>query len=371
VDLVIYRRDWPRLLKLDLQEEETFIRKAAAQAVALADAPLTDRFSRLKGVLLPGWTERTHLFSGITVFFDDLPTDPAQLQRFHGFFRRFMDRLIAEMQRTGRNYALSIVMPDYALGDQAGPFNFGDLLGYIEAAERPTGDKLHDGRYRLNYKGTSDMTVLFLVLLSEPTSPAKKALRARLDNSEVIQGHQRVAFLESMLPVMFHPTGDKPGPLPKPRRDRLDIDLAYVEWQFGGVGFWPVPMDAVGTGADVAAVLAENTFLEAGSAALSPLCSRVCPNRSVLRLMFEGLLLLGVVSLGAYAWVCEVRRLGLKYLLYLWAGGAVTVLLGMALLSCDPDLAALRKGDYLFYGLIVALVAGGLYVTFKPRVELP
>jgi hypothetical protein len=378
VDLVIYRRDWPRVLNMGTQQQQTFIRKATARAVALADTPLTDRTS-LRGYLLPVWSERTHVYSGITVFFDDLPTEPAQADQFRSFFRRFMDELIKAMQQTGRSYALSIVVPDHLLGDEAGAYNFSDLLGYIARAESGTRsptrggtEKSADAIDRVDYKGTTDISVLLLVLLSEPTSDTKKVMRARMDNTNSMHGHQRVAFLNSILPVMFHPVSDPAAPLPKPRKDRLDIDLAYVEWQFGGVAFWPMPLKPADPAmASVTGVLVKNEFLGPVNSTLSPLCTRVCPNRSIVRLLFEVLLLVGVVSLGAYAWVCEVRRLGMKFMLFLWGGGVVTLLVGMALLSCDPDLVALRRGNYLLYALILALTAGGLYVTFKPRVDPP
>jgi hypothetical protein len=270
-------------------------------------------------------------------------------------------------------------VPDHLLGDEAGAYNFSDLLGYIARAESGTRsptrggtEKSADAIDRVDYKGTTDISVLLLVLLSEPTSDTKKVMRARMDNTNSMHGHQRVAFLNSILPVMFHPVSDPAAPLPKPRKDRLDIDLAYVEWQFGGVAFWPMPLKPADPAmASVTGVLVKNEFLGPVNSTLSPLCTRVCPNRSIVRLLFEVLLLVGVVSLGAYAWVCEVRRLGMKFMLFLWGGGVVTLLVGMALLSCDPDLVALRRGNYLLYALILALTAGGLYVTFKPRVDPP
>lgn len=383
VDLVIYRRDWPRLLNLSTQQQQTFIRKAAARAVALADTQLTDR-SKLRGYLLPVWTERTHVYSGITVFFDDLPTEPAQADQFRSFFRRFMDELIRAMQKDGkgRSYALSIVIPDHLLGDEAAAYNFSDLRGYIERAENGSRNPTRAGSAespgaidRMDYKGTTDISVLLLVLLSEPTSDTKKIMRARMDNTDAMHGHQRVAFLNSIMPVMFHPVSDPAAPLPKPRQDRLNIDLSYVEWQFGGVGFWPVPLKPAKPAEpdmeSVTGVLKSNEFLGPTKSTLSPLCTYVCPNRSIVRLLFEVLLVVGVVSLGAYAWVCEVRRLGMKFVLFLWIGGVSTLLVGMALLSCDPDLLALRRGDNLFYALILALTVGGLYMTFKPRVDPP
>ena len=42
-----------------------------------------------------------------------------------------------------------------------------------------------------------------------------------------------------------------------------------------------------------------------------------------------------------------------------------------SLLSCDPGLAMWRETNYLLYVVIGMLFVVGMYVTFKPRVEVP
>jgi len=370
LDLVVYRRQWTRVLNMNTTQQEVFAKLAASDAIGLVDTPLTDLFSRLKPVLMPLWGEQTQLYSGLTVFFDNLPTERTQVDKFRSFYKIYVGHLITEMQRTGRRYALNLVMPDHLVGED-GPFNFRDLLGYVETAERADDDKGAEELPKLNYKGTTDISVNFLVLLSEPTLTKKKTLRARIDDTDAIQGHKRVAFLNSLVPVLFYAGGGKPVRMPDPQHKQMDDDLAYLEWQFGGAGFWPVPMEGAGMSAGVSELLAKNDIVGQRNSSLTSVCGQVCMNRSVLRLLFNGLLVLGVLSLGAYAASCQVRRLGTKYLLYLWAGGIATLLVGIALLSCDPHLAPLRGRNYLLYALLAVGVVAGVYLTLKPRDDPP
>lgn len=370
LDLVVYRRQWTRVLNMNPTQQDLFARQAATEALALVDTPLTDWFSRIKPVVMPFWGEQLRLYGGLTVFFDNLPTERTQADRFRTFYKRYVGHLIAEMQRSGRRYALNLVMPDHLVGEE-GAFNFQDLLGYVESAERATDNKAIEGSPKLDYHGTTDIRVHFLVLLGEPTSVRKKALRARIDNTDVIQGHKRVAFLNSLVPVLFYAGTGKPAPMPPQQRKQMDDDLAYLEWQFGGAGYWPVPVKDAGMSADVSQLLVHNNFLGLNNSSLKDVCGQVCVNRSALRLLFNVLLVIGLASLGAYALSCQVRRLGIKYLLYLWAGGIATLLVGIALLSCDPHLAPLRGRNYLLYALIAVGVVAGVYLTMKPKEDPP
>ena len=39
------------------------------------------------------------------------------------------------------------------------------------------------------------------------------------------------------------------------------------------------------------------------------------------------------------------RRIGRPYLAFLWLGGVLAMILGLVLLSCDPQLARVRQGN--------------------------
>jgi hypothetical protein len=370
LDLVVYRRDWQLLARQTSEEQERFARSAAANAVQLINEPLTDRFTRLKPYLLPGWTESFFLYDGVTVFFDDAPTDAAGEAHFASFFRHFMRHLIQELQKTGRSLALNLVVPQQLLG-QPGAYSFEDLVGYIETAEPPYSRRIPEGGTDVTYRGTTDISVALLVMLSEPTIETNRQLRARIDSTNVFQGHRRIAFLNGVMPVLLHATAAEPLLMSPAQRTLLDADLAYTEWQYGGIGFWPVPLAASGTGAQVIELLGHNFYPPESASVAAGICKYVCPNRSVLRLLLEALALVSGVATALYVGSCNVRRLGRSYLLGLWATASVTLLIGLALLSCDPDLSVLRSGNRLLYALLAMVVAAGAYFTLKPKVSLP
>ncbi|MGY4829201.1 hypothetical protein ACVNIS_11530 [Sphaerotilaceae bacterium SBD11-9] len=388
VDLMVYRRDWPTVLAMSDEQQGAFIRQAAVGLVGMADRPLTDVFSRIKSWLLPFWSEPIYLYDGITLFFDEVPSAPADADKFRRFFRNFVEQLIAEMQKTKRTYALNIVMPDHLLGED-GPYNFSDLLHYVQIAEPEVSKQRADGdkpleTFKYQGKSGSDIAVGYLVLLSEPTTTSKKTLRAKVDDTSAFQGEMRIVFLKRVMPVLLVPTGDVPAAGPPDAAsgpanaasgsrswEQFDSDVSYASWQFSGVGFWPVPTGSTATSKEVSKLLADHYYTGATTRLDAGLCAWICPNRTPARVLFSALLLTLGVSLALYAWSCRVRRIGRLYVAYLWASALLTVIVGFALLSCDPDLHALRTGNAILYALIALLFAGGAYVSLKPRVVLP
>ena len=368
VDLVLYRRDWASVLALPETQLDTVARNAARNAVVLADTRNDDLQANLDGLLLPQWRESPYVYDGITVFFEDSPTDGPQQKAFARFLKLFLQRLVAEMQATGRSYQANIVVPDKLLGD-TGAYNFSDLMDVLETAEPRRSSKGVEEGAKVRYRGTTDLTIDFLVLLSEPTGASTMTLRARIDATPNLSGHRRIAFLESVVPIEFHQRGEKPAALPPQERDQLDRDLAYIKWTYGGIGLWPLPTPGIGSGETVHALLTHNYAVPRG--ALAGLCEFACPNRLPLRLLFEALLLAEGIGIALYAWNCRVRRIGRRYLLMLWAGALATLALAFVVFSCDPALLHWREQNYLLYGLILLLFAAGVYVTFKPRVEAP
>ena len=242
-------------------------------------------------------------------------------------------------------------------------------MDVLESAEPRRSSKGVEEGAKVRYRGTTDLTIDFLVLLSEPTGPDTMKLRARIDATPTLAGHRRIAFLESVVPVEFHQRGDKAVPLPPQERDQLDRDLAYIKWTYGGIGLWPVPTVGAGTGEAVHGLLLHNYGQPRGP--LEGLCDFACPNRLPLRLLLEALVLGELAGIVAYAWNCRVRRLGRRYLLMLWGGAILVLALAFVVFSCDPALQHWREQNYLLYGLILLLFAAGGYVTFKPRVESP
>jgi hypothetical protein len=106
------------------------------------------------------------------------------------------------------------------------------------------------------------------------------------------------------------------------------------------------------------------------TAASNTLCRFVCPNRDVVRLLFELLVLISVTLGGAHIVTCRVRRTGWMYLALL-VSGALALVCGGLLLNCDPTLHELKQGNWLLLGLIVGLGLFIVYKSFKPRVSRP
>lgn len=367
VDLIVHRSEWADLLNQPYQTE--IIQRAVKDIVAHLDAPLTDPFTTLKRYLLPGWDEPVHMFDGVTLFFDNTPTDAQGQKKFEAFYASFMHSLISEMQTTRRPYALNIVVPATEIG-KPGAYDFVHIWDYIQRAQKLTEANALVGGQDSDYKGTTDITISVLALLAEPTSQAKKDLRASADKSDAIRGHSRVAVLNAIAPVLFHAAGHSGLAGMSINEQQFDDDLAYFKWQFGGMGLWPLPLQDAATGPSVYKRLAEN-FSTKHPGPIDGVCQWVCPNRTAMRLLFMGLLVTGAVALGLYYWACSVRRLGRPYIAFLWLGGVATVVVGLLLLSCDPQLAHVRRGNGPLIALLVVTVATGMYYSLRPRIAPP
>ena len=382
LDLVVYRQEWSWLAKLSEQQIRALARQAAGTAIDMVDSPL-QRPLTLKPFWLPFWRENDHAYDGLTIFFnyphERSHLDANSVEKFQLFLTEYLQHAALAMQHSGRAYNLNLVVPDELLGDE-GPFSYHNLIHYIELAEPATTRKGTAAEDDLaQYKGTSPITVDILVLLREPTMEQKKQLRAAIDElAAPYDGHRRVALLQSIVPVVFPRGGPQQGPAADLHGSVLDKNIAYFQWTYGGVGFWPLPVMTVGDGPAVMSVLRKD-FTVQNSAALPELeatsasssaCRYICPNRNLVRLLFE-LLALGSLGLGAaHAVTCRVRRARGLYL-GLLVSCALTLLCGGLLLNCDPTLYALKQSNWLLLALILGLGMFILYESYKPRVSRP
>lgn len=373
VDLVLHRHDWSSLLRLPASEQLNVAETAAKTAVALIDTTPQDLDASLNDLLLPFWREPAAIYSGITVDFDQASRRAASPADFARFFDAFMRQLIASMQKRAaeaprRSFALNIVVPAERLGEP-GAFSVERLLNYLVTAEPTSLTAVNEQADPADYKDKSPVTVRFIVPLAEPTTTSKKVLREKIDATSALSGAPRVAVLQSIVPMLFHSGVGDEG-LDAGAARQLGDDLQYLWWNFGGVALSPPPMPGAGAGTDVGDKLISVFQLRKG-VDVTGLCRIVCPNRVALRLLLQGLIVVGLVSIGAYLASCNVRRLGRPYLVFLFVGGLITLLVAGALLSCDPALGGLRNSNTLFYAVIALLFLGGVYLTFRPRVDPP
>ncbi|WP_139826219.1 Ig domain-containing protein [Derxia lacustris] len=368
------------------------------QAMRIVETPLTDPASNLERHV-PFFTAPGGSADGITLFFEPPPardpaapivaggaggsgktsaaapyTAPADWRRF---MRAFMPALIARMQAADRPLALNLVIPDRLLGDRdadpadadaAGGYDFASLLDWIKLAERPSmrGDRIcYAGS---DYRGSTRLTLQFLVLMTEPTKFTKKELRRKIDLSTALSGSNRTVVSRKLIPILTPGTYGKPGSAIVDDEVQLLDDLAYAQNNFGGVGFWALPLAAHGI--DLPDKLVE-TFVDSRRRGDNAVCGLLCPNRWPLRIAVEALGVLELAGFALYWAVCRVQRWGRRYLLGLMLGGIVFTALALGMLSCDPALAGVREGNAPFIALIAALLLWALYEYLNPRTEQP
>jgi hypothetical protein len=242
---------------------------------------------------------------------------------------------------------------------RTGPFEMPRLFELLKAVEDP---EIVDGRIVVtnnDYKRNSNVELRFLILLSEPTTNSKKMLRMLSEAYPTVQGSDRRVFLRSVVPVLL---------LPQASPQQYADDLVYMQDNFGGIGFWPAPL--MGQQFDAAQANAlRNTFIQSNRTALGEaICNVVCPNRWLLRLVFELLLLAWIVWLVLLQWRCDWRS---RYGRYSLLGGIPALLIAAALLQCDPALETLRQRNVPLIALVAMPVIAALWALLKRKENRP
>jgi hypothetical protein len=366
VDFGVYRADWKFLATEPAAARDALVKQLTTQAPErtreLLDTPLPGLASKAKA-WLPGFGQVQRMGDGVTVFFDRLPDaarEPLLAARFADFLPRFVKGLAQAMATNReRHYAINLVMTDRQIADRNGPFDVGRLFDLLKAVEDPD---MAEGRIvetSGDYRRNSNVELRFLVLLAEPTTQSKKTLRATIEASPGLYGGDRRIFLRSVVPLLL---------LPQASAEQYRDDLVYVQDNFGGAGFWPVPLIGQQFSAEQQKAL-RNTFgPPPGIGVSDALCGIVCPNRWLFRLAFELLLLAGAACWLALQLNCEWRA---RYGRYALLGAIPPVLVGAALLQCDPALEGLRQGNAQLIALIAIPLVAALWALLKRKEEKP
>jgi transposase len=371
LDLVLFRQDW-----------EAMLAQGEARLDAVADRAADAALRQLEASRYPGALDRLlqalqwplnpprHLYDGLTLWLDYAPqaadgaVPTVQDRRFQRFAERLMGGLIDRLRASPRPLALQVVLPGNEVG-RPGPWAMEQLLDYHDRAEAPR-------------RGLRRLELGLLVLLPEPVQEADWTLRNLLYRSESLASRALDKRAPDLLVSSLLPVTLMPDPSPQgEERARLAKRLADHDWQYGGVVLWPLPQALPGAGPEPRAALLRETLRgqrqwRADEGRVAQLvCPWLCPLRMPLRLVFQGLLLAGALALALYAGNCRIAALGWPYLGGVAAGGVLAAVLGFALLSCDPDLHALRESN-LPLALLLALVLGGtLLVAFRRRTAKP
>ena len=404
LDMLLQREDWQMLRSLPPEQVTERAVRAARTAFQIYNTNLESWLPNLRHLLLPWWTEPETIFTGITIMFTDSPQpgvrDPADpmLKRFQDFYHAFVLELIEQMKHSRRPATLNLVIPDQQIG-RDGPFNWHQLMAYIHRAEKRSNPNIPEGSglddYRPDQDPGSDITLRLVVPLAQPTTLSKKELRRQIDDVD-IRGHHRVALLDAIVPMLFHPAGAQVVALDHLEDRQLMDDLAYFRHNFGGIAMWPVPVRGIGAGNNVLCQL-ERSYFEAlphaqdcpeseqaghqkwTSSAFTnflrraepQVCMWVCPNRSLLRLLEQGLFLAALLGVVTWRSNCAVRKYGPWVLVTLWVLILLAAIVGSGLMICDPELRTVRDGNAILYVLLAAIAVAGLWFSIKPRVLTP
>jgi uncharacterized membrane protein YiaA len=213
------------------------------------------------------------------------------------------------------------------------------------------------------------------VLRAEPVAASGRRLRQVIEDDPQLSGINQKVVMRKMIPLVSVGSGS---------RQQFNDNLAYFVDNFGGVALWQPPAEIPSQDAgkelekgeaqatvtsDVIAGL-RATFL-ADEPAVGAVCSWTCEWHLPLRALFFVLLVVGLVSVTLYAFCCRLRAIGTPYKLYLLGGCLVTLIIGAALLQCDPGLQTLRENNDILYGVLAGLLLFTLIPLLKPRVEKP
>jgi Putative Ig domain len=355
LDLVLYRSNWNALLNNDAKVNQV-IANLPTNVLSRVEHRLTDWRSRAKS--LASFIEPAPTMGdGLTIYFDEVEkTDP---DKFAKFFDRFMLSIIDKMRDESRvhkrrGYVLNVVIPDYLL-NKIPAYEFRKLFGYLVKAEGLT---IEDGRIKQNdedVEKTNKIFLRYLILLSEPTTDSKKALRLMTESSQetALKGSNRDFFLTSLVPVISYGGVDA---------RQFKDDLIYFNRNFGGVGLWRMPLRLPdpNPGAQTYQMIDEVFSSSKESAFTTKICTVVCTNRWLFRFGMAIAFALGIAAWGVRILSCRKWVQSRQYFWWLMAGGILTALPLIAMLNCDPYLYMLWEKIWTVrsIGLIAALLAG-------------
>lgn len=375
IDWIIQRSDWRTWSRMDKSGKETVLRQLSMSIVQLMSIQMHSWDTWLSHQLQLGAHFTPTNGDGVTLFFDGYPEDDVSVGVFYGFIKELRQRLRA----AGAGDSINVMLRRNVLG--IGVYRYDKLSDLIEqAAEDHNGSLLN----KLQQRDASPLPRL-LVLLDEETIESKKQLRLRIENA--LHGEDRAQLLRRVVPVI---TFDNDS------WQQLEDDLIYFKDNFGGIGFWSMPIappspaptattasaemkaamrselapgrvpDCVQTG-DIGTCISDYYQTNPG-ATTSQVCKTVCENlvafRFVTRLAF--LLVLGCAV--AYYRSCRWRQLMARYRhVPALAVFGMWFMLSLVMLFCDPFLRWLARGSMISIFLVLLIV--GLIFWFQYQLK--
>ncbi|VVD60216.1 hypothetical protein PAN31108_00068 [Pandoraea anhela] len=363
VQWVIQRNDWRSWTRLDRDRKVAVLDRLGEDIVKLLSTGLRNWTATVSNHLPFGARFAPTNGSGVVLFFDGYPEDPVSVV----VFNQFVDQLRTQLRKARAGDRIDILMRHDRVGH--GIYTYANLLQLVSDTDKNVSTDLlarvdRDRNRRPN----------FLVLLDEPTTDSKKALREAVEGG--LHGENRKTVLRQIIPVITFDNDNW---------QQLQDDIVYAQDNFGGIGFWPMPLrdaskqaanaDPALPAADslipkptegvqactltrsISECLADHYQIPAGAQS-SAVCKTVCENLYAFRLATKIVLLLLIGCAVAYYVSCRWREWMARYYhAPALVVAALWILLGLALLFCDPFLRWLARGYMIPIFLVLFIVA--------------
>ena len=221
VDWVIHKDQsyWETTWKqLDSSQKANILTILSDSILDLLTRPLDKNLSKWTFGVLPLPTQG----DGVTLDFRGFPQDAVSV----GLFNHFYDNLRTRLSAVRDDYFVNIMLPQSDLGKGVyRHFNLLERISGIKPNDSPTSYQQLDIRDNLGAK--------ILVLIEEPTTYAKKNLRLDVESGG-LYGILRGLLLRNIIPVIEYSGGNW---------EQLEDDIVYFKDNFGGAGFWSMPLD--------------------------------------------------------------------------------------------------------------------------------
>ncbi|MEY2633116.1 MAG: hypothetical protein RIR00_1770 [Pseudomonadota bacterium] len=336
LDLVISKRDWSAWAAQTKPQKEESFRQLVDNIERMLGLPLEDSLSRSRPWISPG-SSVPRLGDGITLYFDNFPTDPDSVELFRQLIRQLHERI-----NDGRRF-LNLMFSHGNIGK--GAYDYANLLRWAQ---------LYGGKSEEGSEVNDHM--LFLVLLEEPVTGSETRLRLKVEEGQ--KGQARRNLLRMIVPVLT------PDP-----ETHLNEHIVYMQDNFGGIGFWALPHDKAGE--SIAQAL-KMEYIPQGTHQSTPLCRIVCPNRWAFRIAFDLFVILSLCVLVVYLRCCECRSTYSKHALPILATTAIpSFTLGMLLLLCDPSLEKIANGNWPLLVMGLGVIGYAVWNARKGGREIP
>jgi hypothetical protein len=323
MDLVIYNRSCENWHSMTSHERLNTIDTLTTNIVNLATIKLTNYWiNAMKPYISFGFSPTRTMADGITIDFAEI--NSKDQREMFAIVERIISESRKKLDEAGNDYRLNIMIPMVDLITNEGVYNVEHLK------------KIDDITHKKD---------LFLVVLEEPIEANMRQLRYVIERN--CNSEEQKKILRKIVPVITLGSGETSG---------LESTLIYLEDNFGGFGFWPLPLreasgkdDGNGTANVIREFLDENEIVEPASG----LCSWLCPKRWAFRIGLFAALLVFIVYALLSAWICELRAVSARYIWYVFGVALLTAAVFFLTFWCDPFWK-----NYQIYFVFVSLFIG-------------